>query len=189
MRFSATSNFSRAGLAFALSGFAFAVTPVVTYAQADTAQARQLFAEVNKQLSQLERVNFVSKRPGADYKAEGKAWLDSGAIKKIEITERDDSGDVVSEFYYSGPTLVFVYEAVKGFADSGRSKKQVTTSEERYYFRDGKLFKWVSGMGNDKGGNSPGSPEFTDAAKSRLAASAAFHAAAQKASTLKAPSK
>jgi len=176
-------------VSLACIAIAFAVTPSVTFAQADTAQARQLFAETNKKLPQLERVTFMSKRPGVDYKAEGKAWVDSGAIKKIEITERDDGGDVVSEFYYSGATLVFVYEAVKGFADSGNSKKQITTSEERYYFRDGKLFKWVSGMGNDKGGNAPSSPEFAGAAKYRLAASAAFQAAALKALAAKSASK
>lgn len=176
-------------VAFVCVANVFAVTPAVTHAQADTAQARQLFAEINKKLPQLERVTFNSKRPGVDYKAEGKAWVDVGAIKKVEITERDDGGDVVSEFYYSGGTLVFVYEAVKGFADSGNSKKQITTNEERYYFRDGKLFKWVSGMGNDKGGNAPNSPEFADAAKSRLAASATFQAAAQKALSAKSASK
>lgn len=175
--------------ACAVTAIAIAAMPLATHAQADTVQARQLFAEVNKQLPQLERVTFVSRRPGADYKAEGKAWLDSGSIKKIEITERDDSGDVVSEFYYSGAMLVFVYEAVKGFADSGSSKKQLITSEERYYFRDGKLVKWLSGMGNDKGENSPTSPEFADAARSRLAASTTFQAAARKYLINKSPSK
>jgi hypothetical protein len=39
---------------------------------------------------------------------------------------------------------VVVYEAVKSFADSGNSKKQIITSEERYYLRYGKLFRWVA---------------------------------------------
>ncbi len=161
------------------------VFPSFAFAQADTAQARQVFADVNKQLPQLDAVRFTSKRPAADYRAEGRAWAEAGVIKKIEITERDDSGDVVSEFYYAGAALVFVYESVKGFADSGNSRKMVTRLEERYYFRDGKLFKWISGMGNDKGDNAPGTADFVDAGKSRLQASDTFLAAARKAYSAK----
>jgi hypothetical protein len=159
------------------------------YAQPDTAHARQVFAETNKRLTQLDSLNFVAKRPDAAYKAEGRAWFDGSAIAKIAVIERDDSGDVVSEFYYSAGALVFVYEAVKGFADSGNSNKQVTKLEERYYFRDGKLVKWISGMGKDQGENPSSSQDFTEVGKSRLAASNAFSSAARQARVSKAPAK
>lgn len=165
------------------------LAPALTHAQVDTAQARQVFAEVNQQLPQLRRVTFSSQRPGVEYKAQGKAWAEGGQVKKIEIIERDDSGDVVSEFYYAGSTLVFVFEMVKGFADAGNSNKQVAIGEERYYYRDGKLFKWLSGMGHDKRENPPSSADFANVAKSRLAASATFQAAAVKALAATPPSK
>ncbi len=172
---------SARGLRFVFMASLLVLLPALTHAQVDTAHARQVFAEVNKQLPQLKRVTFTSKRPDVDYKADGKAWAEGGVVKKIEIIERDDSGDVVSEFYYAGSTLVFVFEMVKGFADSGNSNKQVAISEERYYYRDGKLFKWLSGMGKDKSENPPSSADFADVAKSRLAASATFQTAALKA--------
>jgi hypothetical protein len=168
------------GLGFVMASLLM-LLPALTHAQSDTAHARQVFTEVNKQLPQLQQVSFSTKRPGVDYKAEGKAWAQDGVVKKIEIIERDDSGDVVSEFYYAGATLVFVFEMVKGFSDSGNSNKQVAINEERYYYRDGKLFKWLSGMGKDKSENLPSSAAFADVGKSRLAASTTFQAAALKA--------
>jgi hypothetical protein len=157
------------------------LAPALSHGQADTAAARQLFSDINKRLPQLDQVSFISKRPGVSYKAEGRAWSDAGTIVKIEIIERDDSGDVVSEFYFSNSTLVFVYEAIKGFADSGNTNKQITKLEERYYFRDGKLFKWISGMAKDQSDNPVGNADFADAGKSRLAAANTFIAAARKA--------
>jgi hypothetical protein len=166
-----------------------AVAPGLAQAQADTALARQVFAEVNKRLPALERIRFTAKRPGADYPAEGKAWAEAGVIQKIEIIERDDSGDVVSEFYFSAGALIFVYEAIQGFADAGTSKKQVTVGEERFYFQGGQLFKWRSGMGKNATDNPPTTTDFDQAGRSRLAASNAFQAAAQKALSAAAKSK
>ena len=165
----------------ATMGCLVAFTPLISSAQPSTAHARQVFAATNQQLGQLQRVAFTSKRPNADYPAEGKAWFDGPTVKKMEITERDDSGDVVSEFYFDGPTLVFLFVAVKGFAESGPPVKQVTRLEERYYFRDGKMFKWLSGMGNDKSETPPSSAEFANAARNNLAAAEVFVKAAQQA--------
>jgi len=165
----------------ALLCMALAAAPSLVIAQTDTAQARQVFTDVNQALPRMQKVAFSSQRPGANYPAEGKAWVQSGKVRKIEIVERDDSGDVVSEFYYDNANLIFVFEMVKGFADAGNAPRQVAVSEERYYYRDGKLFKWLSGMGKDKTENLPSNAEFAVAAQSRLAASAAFKSAALKA--------
>lgn len=160
-------------------GCALTLSPVVSHAQANTTHARQVYAATNQQLSQLQRVSFVSQRPHVEYPAEGHAWLEGATVKKIEIVEKDDSGDVVSEFYFDGAALVFLFESVRGFADSGNSKTQVTTNEERYYFREGKLFKWLSGMGEGKTDHPSASAEFAQASRSRQAAAAVFVKAAQ----------
>lgn len=146
---------------------------------ADVAQARRVFAEVNQSLPKLQQAAFTGRRPGASYPSNGKAWAKAGAVQKIEIVELDDSGDVVSEFYYAEGALVFVYEAVKGYR--GTSGKQATVNEERLYFRDGRLVKWLSGMASDRTDHTPGSADFNEAGRARLAASAAFVAAARKA--------
>lgn len=174
----------------ALHRVVIALVPVVSLAvpaaglaqaDADAAFARRVFAEVNQALPRMQQAAFTARRPGVEYTSHGKAWSQSGAVRKIEIVEHDDSGDVVSEFYYADGALVFVYEAVKGFR--GSSGQQVAVNEERLYFRDGRLVKWLSGMGNDKTDHPAGGASFAEASKSRLAASAAFLAAARKART------
>lgn len=135
-------------------------------AQADTAQARQVFSEVNQQLTQLKKSAFKAKRPDVSYSSEIKVWSDDSGVRKLEITDRDDSGDVITEYYYAASNLVFVYQAVKGFNDAN---KQVTRNEDRQYFQAGKMFKWLSGT--DKSIVEPNSADFSSEAKIRLAAS------------------
>lgn len=161
------------------------LSPASTQAQTDghVAQARRVFSEVNQLLPTLQQAAFTGRRPGASYPSNGRAWAKVGAVQKIEIIELDDSGDVVSEFYYADGALVFVYEAVKGYR--GQASKQVTVNEERLYFHEGRLVKWLSGMGNDRTDHTAGSAEFTEAGRSRLAASTAFLAAAHKALDVK----
>jgi hypothetical protein len=153
-------------------------TPVL--AQADTAQARQVFAEVNQQLSQLKKASLKAKRPDVDYTSNVKVWRDDSGVRKLEVTDLDDSGDVMTEYYFEGGKLVFVYQAVKGFNDTN---KQVTRHEERQYFRADKMFKWLSGT--DKSEVSSKSRDFAAEATARFAASAFYAKAAAQAITAK----
>jgi hypothetical protein len=140
-----------------------------TFAQADTAQARQVFTDVNQQLAKLKKTLLKAKRPDVAYTSEVAIWSDDTGVRKLETTDRDDSGDVITEYYYAGGQLMFVYQAVKGFNDAN---KQITRHEERQYFQAGKMFKWLSGM--DKSAIAPTAAEFISEAKTRLNASAFF---------------
>ena len=135
-------------------------------AQADTAHARQVFAQVNQQLTQLKKTSLKAKRPDVAYTSNVKVWSDDSGVRKLEVTDLDDSGDVMTEYYYEGGKLVFVYQAVKGFNDAN---KQVTRHEERQYFRADKMFKWLSGT--DKSEVASKSSDFAAEATTRLAAS------------------
>lgn len=146
------------------------------FAQADTAQARQVFAQVNQQLTQLIRTSLKAKRPDVAYTSNVNVWSDDSGIRKLEVTDLDDSGDVMTEYYYEGGKLVFVYQAVKGFKDAN---KQVTRHEERQYFRADKMFKWLSGT--DKSEIASKSNDFAAEATTRLAASAFYVKAAAQA--------
>ena len=148
----------------------------MAHAQADTRQAREVNAEVNGKLARLDAVAFSARRPDVAYTSEVRAWADAGGVRKLEVTDRDDSGDVVTEYYYAGGALVFAYQAVKGFNAAGR---QATRLEERQYFRDGRMFQWLSGK--DKVANPPAGAEFAKESKSRLAASAFYVRAADEA--------
>ncbi|MCM2258686.1 MAG: hypothetical protein NDJ94_23890, partial [Vicinamibacteria bacterium] len=152
------------------------------FAQADTALARQVHADVGRQLASFDKVSFEATRPDVEYRSEVKAWADASGVRKLEVTDRDDSGDVVTEYYYAGGALVFVYQAIKGFDDAG---KQVTRGEERQYFRDDKMFKWLSGK--EAAANAPADPAFAEEGSTRLAASAFYVKAAREAYARKAP--
>ena len=153
---------------------------VSALAQADTAQARHVSKEVNQQLAQLKKTSLNAKRPDVAYTSNIKVWSDDSGVRKLEVTDLDDSGDVMTEYYYEGGKLVFVYQAVKGFNDAN---KQVTRHEERQYFRADKMFKWL--RGTDKSEVAPKSSDFAAEATTRLAASAFYAKAAAQGSAAK----
>jgi hypothetical protein len=129
--------------ALALGVVAFALfAPGGAFAQAETALARQVFAEVNGKLSSLAETRLTVRRPGVAYDNELRAWSEGGVLRKIESVARDDSGDVVVEYYFGrGQEFVFAYTAVKGWD----GPKQVTRIEQRQYFDNGKMVKWLGG--------------------------------------------
>lgn len=151
---------------------------------ADTAAGRRTVNEINEGLANLTKVRFEAKRPDVEYRSEVTAWSDAQGVRKLAVTDRDDSGDVVTEYYYASGSLVFVYQAIKGYNDAG---KQVTRGEERQYFRDGKMVVWLSGM-SDRTANGSATSEFAEEAKVRLAASTFFVKAAGQAGVVSAPS-
>jgi hypothetical protein len=151
-------------------------------AQDDTAPARQVYAEVNRQSGSLRKTGTLARLPGVAYVSEVRAWSDASGVRKLEITDRDDDGDVVTEYYYANGALAFAYRAVKGFNTSG---KQATRLEERQYFADGRMFKWLSGM--DKAPNAPAGAEFAKESRARLAASAFYLQAVARAAGAKEP--
>lgn len=161
-------------LTFRPSGFhgyrALCVRVVNTQTEAEAeAEARNVSAEVQKQLGSFKKVNFVAKRPDVDYKSEVTAWSDTSGVRKLEVTDRFESGDVVTGYLYANGVLVFVYQANKFFNKAGM---QVTLDEEREYFRDNKMLKWLRGL--EKAVNNPSSAEFAREANMRLAASAFY---------------
>lgn len=153
-------------------------------AQDDTALARQVHADVNRQLASLNSVSAILKRPDVEYQSNVRAWADAGGVRKIETTDHDDDGDVTTEYYYANGVLVFAYQAVKGFNDAG---KQVTRIEHRQYFCDGAMFKWLSGA--DKMPIAASTAEFPGEAKTRLQASAFIVQALKQAYARKVPAR
>lgn len=129
------------GLSLALVALAL-FAPGGAFAQADTAAARQAYAEVNGRLASLKETRLTVRRPGFAYDNELRAWSEGEALRKIESVARDDSGDVVVEYYFGkGQQFLFAYVAVKGW----EGPRQVTRVEQRQYFDDGRMFKWLGG--------------------------------------------
>jgi hypothetical protein len=138
-------------------------------AQDDTAMHRAVYADVNKRKATMRSIEARGHRPGAGYSSELVAWVENGEVRKIEALERDDAGDVATEFYYQRGRLLFVYQAVKGYE---KGRKQVTRVENRLYFREGRMFHMLGGL--EKAPQDPQSADFRDAEAAATRASDAF---------------
>ena len=146
-----------------------ALIPGRATAQADTAYAREVYGEVQKNLAQMQRLQFNASQPGIPVPAKVTAWSEGKDVRKIQVLAPDDSGDVVVEYYYGKGGLVFVYMAIKGETAAG---KQRTGEEHRQYFRDGRMLRWLGGM--EKKEIPASNPDFATEARDRLAYSAAY---------------
>lgn len=146
--------------------------PPLQAAPADTALAREVTAEVNGALARLERTAFTAQLKGVAYKSQVRAWRDAGGVRKVEVTDADDSGSVVSEYYFRGTDLVFAYVAIKGW----KGEREVTRNERRQYYRGATLVQWLDGL--DKVPRSSDDPEFRDEARRRLEAAQFYREAA-----------
>lgn len=161
--------------AAALAATLLAVALPAFAQQPDTSLARQVYADVNAQLPRMTRAAFNARRPDVEYRSEVKAWADASGVRKVEVVDRDDSGDVLTEYYYANGALVFAYQAVKGF----EGRKQVTRIEQRQYFRDGRMFHWLGGT--ERAPQDPKGRDFADESRERAAAGAFYLQAARKA--------
>lgn len=139
------------------------------------ATARAVTREVNGALDRLERADVRARRPDVAYDSQIRAWRDTTGVRKVEATDLDDSGSVVTEYYYRDGDLVFAYVAIKGWQDA----REVTRVEHRQYFRDGTMTRWLAGM--DKVVRAPDDPDYAGEAQTRLAAAMFFHDAATRA--------
>lgn len=159
----------------ALAATLLALALPVLAQQPDTSLARQVYAEVNAQVPRMQRATFNAKRPDVEYRSEVKAWADASGVRKVEVVDRDDSGDVVTEYYYANGALVFAYQAVKGY----EGRRPVTRVEQRQYFRDGRMFHWLGGT--ERAPQDPKSRDFVEESKERAAAGAFYLRAARRA--------
>ncbi|QJR09415.1 hypothetical protein DSM104443_00459 [Usitatibacter rugosus] len=146
--------------------FAALLAPLPARAQADTAFAREVQGSVEKQLGDMASVTFTTRLPKVEYRSEVRAWSDGQGVRKIATVDRDDSGDVVTEYYFAKGALVFAYQAIKGFNAAGKS---VTRIEQRQYFQGGRMVRWLGGLEKADLAKDPG---FAREGKARLAAAA-----------------
>ena len=78
---------------------------------------------------------------------ESVAYFDRTAIVKIVATHFGEGGKTIEEYYYENAKLIFVFERVSHY-DRPLSGRVVSTAENRFYFKDGNLIRWI-----DEGGN------------------------------------
>ena len=130
---------------------------------------RRQYAAINRKAARYKKV----KKALLGFSAEGGelvAYLRGPSIVKITATFYGEMGRATDEFYYSNGKLIFVFRKHSHY--SGHlTGKVVRTTENRYYFKDDKLIRWI---GEDKKQVSPTAPEFAQGEARLLSSSRQF---------------
>lgn len=106
---------------------------------------RQQYVAINKRASRYKKV----KKELSGLSLEGGelvAYFDGPAVVKVVATHYGEMGRSVDEYYYSSGKLIFVFEKVLHY-NKPMSGKVVRTAEDRYYFADDKLIRWIDENG------------------------------------------
>lgn len=118
--------------AFALLAFSTNAT-----AQSDTAHHRAVYNEINAKENSLKKVTATHKDEPTVFALTG--WLEGGEVKKI-VAKCGDDGDGITEYYLEGEKPLFVFNTYR----KGSASKAGARVEERLYFEDGSIFKWLT---------------------------------------------
>ena len=130
---------------------------------------RQQYAAINRNTAKYKKV----KKELLGFSAEGGeliAYLSGPSIVKISATFYGEMGRATDEFYYSNDKLIFIFRRSLHYS-APLSGKVVRTTENRYYFKDDKLIRWI---GEDGKQVSPTAPEFAQGETRLLASSKQF---------------
>ncbi|MFN0080829.1 MAG: hypothetical protein ACKVY0_30545 [Prosthecobacter sp.] len=115
----------------------FLAFSVVTNAQSDTAHHRAVYNAINAKEDSLKKVTATHKDEPTVFALTG--WLEGGEVKKI-VAKSGDDGDGVTEYYLEGGMPLFVFNTYS----KGSASKAGARVEERLYFKDGSIFKWLT---------------------------------------------
>ncbi len=116
----------------------FLTFSVLAQAQNDTAHHRAVYNEINARVDSFKKVTATHKDEPTVFALTG--WLDGGEVKKI-VAKCGDDGDGVTEYYLEGGKPLFVFNTYNQSAEDGKRGAKI---EERLYFKDGSIFKWLT---------------------------------------------
>lgn len=103
---------------------------------------RQQYAAINKRVTRYKKV----RKELSGFSAEGGeliAYFDGPAIVKIAATYYGEGGRADEEYYYQSTKLIFVYRKDSTY-NRPLSGKVIKTSENRFYFENDRLIRWVN---------------------------------------------
>lgn len=115
-------------------------SPALIQAQSDTAHHRAVYAQINEKEKSLTKVTGTHKDEPLVFSLTG--WMEGSQLRKIVAISSED-GHGIEEYYLENEQPLFVYST---YQRDALSKKPVTI-ENRLYFKDGHIFKWLT---NDK---------------------------------------
>jgi hypothetical protein len=108
------------------------------------ARARAVYTEVNQGAQRMSTQRFLARVPGVEYTSEVVASVDKGQLRKLAVTDPDDSGNVLTDLYFDNDgALVFALRTTQGYTAAGKVK---TRNEHRLYFAQDRLVHMLAGM-------------------------------------------
>ena len=144
---------------------------------------RERYAAINKNLSKYR----VVKKELSGFSTDGGELVANFAgesVVKIAATHQGETGRSLEAFYYRGGKLIFVFHRRETY-DEPMSGKVSKTAEERFYFADGRLIRWLDNRGRAV---APGRGEYREAQARYLDSSRRFvEGALSPNSTIEAP--
>jgi hypothetical protein len=121
---------------------------------------RQQYAAINKGLARYKKV----KKELSGFSLEGgnlTAYLDGPTVVKIVVNHYGEGGKATEEYYYSKGKLIFVYRKDYRY-DKPMSGKVVRTAENRFYFENDRLIRWINEAGKQVASGSAESQQKQD---------------------------
>ncbi|HEX8636361.1 MAG TPA: hypothetical protein VF703_19725 [Pyrinomonadaceae bacterium] len=128
---------------------------------------RQRYAIINRSLGKYRRV----KKELSGFSTEGgelAAYFDGKVVMKIATINQGETGRSFEDFYYWDEKLIFVFRKEDTYTEPF-SGKVARTTENRFYFNDGKLVRWIDGNAKQV---APGGSEYREKQNNYLRASA-----------------
>lgn len=139
---------------------------------------RQRYAGINQNVSRYRQV----KKNLSGFSAEGGelvAYFHGPSVMKMVATFFGETGRSVEEYYFWNGQLIFVLRTESRY-DKPLSGKVVTKIENRFYFKEDKMVRWLDENGKEVGSDSAEyatkqadylkmSKRFVDGAKSKAA--------------------
>jgi hypothetical protein len=108
---------------------------------------RQHYANINQNVARYRRV----KKNPTGFSAEGGelvAFFHGPTVMKMVATFFGETGRAVEEYYFWNGQLIFVFQTENRY-DKPMSGKVVRKIENRFYFKDDKLIKWLDENGKE----------------------------------------
>jgi hypothetical protein len=130
---------------------------------------RRRYTIINQRLAKYRTI----KKELSGFSAEGgelAAYFDGKAVMKIATINQGETGRSFEDFYYWNEKLIFVFRKQDTY-DKPYSGKVVRTTENRFYFGDGKLIRWIDENGKQV---APGGIEYQKKQNEYLRASRRF---------------
>jgi hypothetical protein len=145
------------------------ISPAATQSAADPIlEVRQRYAAINRKLSKYKQI----KKNLEGYSIEGGelvAYLEGETVVKIVANFYGESGKAVEEYYYDDGQLIFVFRKESSY-DEPRSGRISKVKGQRFYFKNGRLVRWI----NEKGKILPDGDQYSSKQEEYLNSSKEF---------------